>query len=161
VQSERLAAIRHELVDAQSRLLDTLERVGLNEGGRESPNEPGWTVRDLLAHVATSEVGFLPTLRRMAQGGGGVPQDFDRNRWNAGQLRRQSDTPTPELVDRLKTAHQEMLDFLDTLEEQALDQRGWLTIGRDGTLEDALRVVASHKRTHADDMRAALAAGAR
>jgi hypothetical protein len=50
-----------------------------------------------------------------------------------------------------------MLDLLDTLDDTALDQRGHLSSGTDGSTEDNFRLVAAHKRSHTDDIRAALA----
>src|ERR1700704_3985157 len=114
---ERNAAIRDDLVEAQRDLLDVLDRVGPDDWPRPSPNE-GWTVRDLLIHLTTSESGFVGTLRRMAAGQGGVPVDFDPNRWNAGQLRRRAEQSVEDLRAELESAHRDMLALLDTLTEE-------------------------------------------
>ena len=151
----RKAAIRDDLVQAQQALLDVLDRVGADDWSRASPNE-GWTVRDLLTHLATAEAGFVPTLRRMAAGQGGVPADFDPNRWNAGQLRRRGEVAPDQLRSELEASHREMLALLDDLDDAALDHRGRLSSGVDGSTEDNFRLVASHKRGHTDDIRAAL-----
>jgi len=153
--NDRKAAIRDVLVEAQQALLDVLDRVGVDDWSRASPNE-GWTVRDLLTHLATAEAGFLPTLRRMAAGQGGVPPDFDPNRWNAGQLRRRGDVAPDQLRAELEASHRAMLVVLDDLDDAALDHRGRLSSGVDGSTEDNFRLVAQHKRTHTDDIRAAL-----
>jgi uncharacterized protein (TIGR03083 family) len=152
---DRTTAIRTELVGAQVDLIGVLDRAGADDWERASPNE-GWTVRDLLTHLSTSEQGFVGTLRRMAAGEGGVPQDFDPNRWNAGQVRRNTDTAPVELRQRLEAAHSTMLEVLDGLDHAALDQRGWLSTGVEGSTEDCFRLVASHKRAHTADIRAAL-----
>jgi uncharacterized protein (TIGR03083 family) len=152
---DRRAAARHGLVAAQAKLLAVLDRVGHEGWSRPSPNE-GWTVRDLLCHVATAEVGFLSTLKKMAAGGGGVPDDFDPNRWNAGQLRRRAGASVSELRADLESAHQGMLAVLDELDDAALDQPGRLSTGEAGTLEDTFRLVARHKRAHTADIEAAL-----
>jgi uncharacterized protein (TIGR03083 family) len=155
--ADRSAAIRAELVSAQQDLIAVLDKVRSTDWERASPNE-GWTVRDLLTHLSTSENGFVGTLRRMAAGEGGVPQDFDPNRWNAGQVRRNTDTPPAELRQRLEAAHIQMLETLDGLENEGqLDQRGWLSTGVEGSTDDCFRLVASHKRAHTADIRAALA----
>jgi uncharacterized protein (TIGR03083 family) len=152
---ERIAAIRDDLVEAQRDLLDVLDRVGPNDWLRPSPNE-GWTVRDLLIHLTTAESGFVGTLRRMAAGEGGVPADFDPNRWNAGQLRRRGEMPTEQLRLQLEEAHRDMLALLDGLDDAALDHRGHMSTGVEGSTEDNFRLVASHKRGHTSDIRAAL-----
>ena len=148
------AALRDELVEAQQALLEVLDGVEADDWSRASPNE-GWTVRDLLTHLTTSESGFVPTLRRMAAGEGGVPADFDPNRWNAGQLRRRGEIPPDQLRTELESAHADMLALLETLDDQALDQRGHLSSGAEGSTEDNFRLVAFHKRTHTEDIRAA------
>jgi uncharacterized protein (TIGR03083 family) len=153
---ERKAAIRQELVGTQQDLSALLDRVAEDGWTRVSPNE-GWTIRDLLTHLSTSEHGFVGTIRRMADGEGGVPSDFDPNRWNAGQLRRNTEVTPAEMRQRLDASHTAMLEVLDTLDDAALDRRGYLSTGDEGSTEDCLRLVAAHKRIHTDDIRAALA----
>jgi len=154
--SKRTAALRRELEQAQRDLLEVLDNVGPDGWSRPSPNE-GWTVRDLLTHLTTSESGFIPTLRRMAAGDGGVPADFDPNRWNAGQLRRRAEQSPEELRAELERSNADMLSVLDSLDDSALDRRGHLSTGVEGSTEDNFRLVADHKRTHTSDIRAALA----
>jgi uncharacterized protein (TIGR03083 family) len=156
VPHDRKHALRQDLVEAQRALLDALDQVGPADWLRASPNE-GWTVRDLLTHLTTSESGFVPTLRRMAAGEGGVPADFDPNRWNAGQLRRRGEIPPDQLRKELESAHTDMLALLDTLDDKALDHLGHLSSGAEGSTEDNFRLVASHKRAHTADIRAAFA----
>lgn len=153
--TERKDVLRSTLVQAQERLRTALDRVGPDAWSRPSPNE-GWTVHSLLTHVTTAEAGFMPLLQRMASGGGGAPADFDPDRWNAGQLRRRGETPPQQLREELDAAHAAMLDLLAGLDEAALDQRGHLSSGEDGSLEDAFRLVARHKQSHTSDIEAAL-----
>ena len=142
-------------MDAQRQLLEVLDRVRPSDWSRTSPNE-GWTVRDLLTHLTTSETGFVPTIRGMAAGQGGVPADFDPDRWNAGQLRRRGDIAPDQLRAELEKSHQDMLALLDTLDDSALDHRGHLSSGVEGSTEDNFLLVASHKRGHTQDIRVAL-----
>jgi uncharacterized protein (TIGR03083 family) len=151
VHEDRKLTLREELVEAQQQLLRALDGVGPGDWSRSSPNE-GWSVRDLLTHLTTSERGFVPTLRRMAAGEGGVPQDFDPNRWNAGQLRRRGDQAPDALRAELENSHGEMLALLDALDDNALDHRGRLSTGVDGSTEDNFRLVASHKRSHTQEI---------
>ena len=152
---DRKGALREELRESQQDLLGVLGQVGAADWERASPNE-GWTIRHLLTHLSTSEQGFVGTARRMAAGEGGVPADFDPNRWNAGQQRRNAEVDPAELRQRLEAAHVEILEALDGMDDQALDRRGYLSTGQDGSTEDCFRLLASHKRTHTADIRAAL-----
>ncbi len=152
---DRKAAIRAELQAAQRDLLEALDQVGPDGWQRGSRNE-GWTILSLLTHLSTSEHGFVGTVRRMAAGEGGVPADFDPNRWNAGQLRRNAEASPAELRQRLESAHAELIAFLDGVDDTALDGRGYLSTGVEGSTEDCFRLSASHKRGHTQDIRAAL-----
>jgi len=155
VPNERKTALRQELIDAQHKLWDVLDRVGPGEWTSLHAND-GWTVRDLLTHLTSAEAGFVGTLRRMAAGEGGVPADFDPNRWNGGQLRRRGDVPADQLRSELEKWHQDMLALLNGVDASALDHRGYLSNGVEGSTEDNFRLVASHKREHTSDIRSAL-----
>jgi len=156
---ERKRLIQAELIGAQQALIDVLDRVGPDDWQRPSPNE-GWTVLHLLTHLSTSETGFVTMITRMAAGEGGVPRDFDPNRWNAGQLRRNTDATPETLRANLERAAVEIEALLATLDDQHLDRRGYLSTGEEGSTEDALRLNAAHKRSHTEDIRAALTVAA-
>ena len=158
--NDRKTAIRDELVRAQRDLLAVLVSVRPGDWSLPTPNE-GWAVRDVLTHLTTAETGFVGTLRRMASGQGGVPPDFDPNRWNAGQLRRRGESEPDQLRSELEAAHREMLELLDSLDEDALDQRGHLSSGVEGSTEDNFRLVSDHKSRHTADLRAALSTASR
>ena len=153
---QRKASIQNELANAQQQLLDVLDGVGPTDWDSVSANE-GWTIRNLLVHVTTAETGFVATLRHMAAGQGGVPVDFDPNRWNAGQIRRRGEVSVEQLRSELEKSHREMLELLETCDDAALDQRGHLSSGDEGSTEDNFLLVASHKRGHTADIRSALA----
>ena len=152
----RRTAIRDDLVEAQQSLIAALDRIAEERWASSSPND-GWLVRDLLAHLATSEVGFLSTLKRMAAGQGGVPEDFDPNRWNAGQIRRRSESSVAELRSMLEDAHHQVVELLGGLDDSALDRRGRMSIGAEGSTEDTFRLLSRHKREHTAQIVAAAA----
>jgi uncharacterized damage-inducible protein DinB len=155
VPNDRKSAIRQELVDAQRELISALDQISPDAWTSVNAND-GWTCRDLLTHLTTAEAGFVGTIRRMAAGEGGVPADFDPNRWNAGQLRRRGDSTPEQLRSELEKSHQDMLALLESLDDAALDNRGHMSDGRDGSAEDNFRLVASHKREHTAQLRSAL-----
>jgi uncharacterized protein (TIGR03083 family) len=154
--NERRAALRGELQSAQAELIAVLDRIGPDDWTRTSPDTPDWSVLGLLTHLSTAERGFVRTIERQAAGAGGVPTDFDPNRWNAAQLRRNAEATPAHLREQLEASHFDMLALLDGLDDAALDQRGWMTIGREGSVEDVVRVVAGHKRGHTADIAVAL-----
>jgi uncharacterized damage-inducible protein DinB len=155
VPNNRKTALRQQLIEAQQELREVLDRVEPGAWISVHANE-GWTVRDLLTHLTTAETGFVGTIRRMAAGQGGVPADFDANRWNAGQLRRRGEASSDELRSELEKSHEDMLALLDGLDDAALDHRGYLSSGAEGSTEDNVLLVISHKREHTSHIRSAL-----
>jgi uncharacterized damage-inducible protein DinB len=149
---ERREALLAELRATQADLLVVLDRVGPDDWGRIGAANQEWTVLGLLTHLSTAERGFVGSVKRQASGGGGVPADFDRDRWNASQLRRNAEASPAQLRAQLDAAHAELIALVADLDDAALDERGWLTVGREGSVEELLRVVASHKREHTADI---------
>ena len=133
-----------ELAASAARPAGSPRRRGPDGWSRPSPNE-GWTVRDLLTHLTHVRVTALsPTLRRMAAGEGGVPADFDPNRWNAGQLRRRADVSPDAAAAELDAATRRHARACSTRSTTAaLDQRGHLSTGDEGSTEDNFRLVAA------------------
>jgi len=118
--------------------------------------ESEWRARDLLVHLATAEAGLGALARRISAGEGGLPENYDRDRWNAGQVRRRGESPVAELRGELERAHAEMLAFLEGLEPAAAQHRGRLPMGEEGSVFDVLDLVARHKIEHTAQLEAAL-----
>jgi uncharacterized damage-inducible protein DinB len=151
--------LRTDLIDAQRTLVEVIDGLGRADWDRPAV-EGEWTVRQLVVHLVTAEGGFVPALRRITTGAGGVPADFDPNRWNAAQQRRRTEFPVEQLGPELAAAHTAMLALLDGLDDAALDFRGRLSSGVEGSAADNFRLVASHKRAHTQEIVAALRGGA-
>lgn len=151
-------ALRELLVETQEELQTALAAADRASAWEiVGPNNEGWSVRQLLVHLATSEAGFATTAERMARGEGAMPPDFDPNRWNAGQQRRRAETSIAELRSTLEESHRRTLEQLDRLDAETLrTRRGYLSTGQEGSLADLLRLLATHKRGHTADIEAAL-----
>jgi uncharacterized protein (TIGR03083 family) len=151
----RKAAIARELAEAREGLLAAVRLV--DEAAWEMPTaNEGWSVRDVLAHVASGETTIQALLRRMADGRGGVPDDFDLDRYNASQLRRRAEQTVPQLLAELDVARGQTLEALAAATAQALSQRGRHPRGMITTLEETFRIIARHDREHTQDIRAAI-----
>jgi hypothetical protein len=61
------AALAGIVADAQSRLLDTLSRHADADAARK-PAPDGWSLRELLRHVVSSEAGVAAMVNRLAHG---------------------------------------------------------------------------------------------
>ena len=112
-----------------------------------------WTATDVLRHLMYAESDMTRLMARIQQGEGGVPEDFDLDRWNAGRVRRAKTKSPAELLAALETSRAELLAYMDTLEEE-----DWEKKGRHGSMmimsiEDILNRIGEHEMYHAWHLR--------
>src|SRR5271157_5014605 len=61
-----------------------------------------WTIRNILAHLVTSERAFVKLFENIRQGGEGVADDFVIDRYNANQQEKTKELTPSELLDQYK-----------------------------------------------------------
>jgi hypothetical protein len=119
--------------------------------------DPGWTCKDLLAHVAGDTGQNLHAALRAIIAGGPVPPelftDFDRR--NARDVEERRGRSIEQLIDELVRAGEETQRLLAQLTEADARRH---EPGLRGDLPDALRALASHDATHLEQLRAATSA---
>lgn len=116
----------------------------------------GWTVRDLLAHLADSEKGQTGQIRRLVAGAQTLPPDFDLARWNRRTVEKRAGQAPAELLAEVQRAYADLLILLDGLAEADLDKVGRHASGEQLTAEAYFRRIANHRAEHAAEIRAAL-----
>ena len=118
-------------------------------------DESGWTVREIVAHLADAESGLLSQAKRVAEGEPPLPPDFDIDRWNRSAVRRRKESSLEEHLQAIEEAHEDALAFLDEVDEQDLDREG-VRPGDDRlTVEGFFRRMVNHRVQHVDDIQRA------
>ncbi len=118
--------------------------------------EGGWTVKQLLLHVATAESGQIKTAQAIAAGQPTVPDDFDLDRYNARQIEKNKDKQPPEILFSLAESRQKLLAFLELVPDDALDKSGKHGRGDVITLEQLFRRIGDHEAEHAVEIQQAV-----
>ena len=118
--------------------------------------ENGWTVKQLLAHIAASESGQIKTAQAIAAGQPTVPDDFDLNRYNNRQVEKNKDKQPPEILFGMAESRQKLLAFLDEVPEDALDKRGKHARGDVISLEQLFLRIGDHEAEHTAEIETAL-----
>lgn len=121
-----------------------------------APEGEGWTVHQVVSHLADAEAGLLGQVQRLVAGLQTVPSGFDLQRWNRTAVRKRASVPVDELLDQIEEAHRQVLAFLDQLDEDALDFTGRHPSGIELTAEGFLRQIGDHRAEHVAAIRAAL-----
>ena len=114
-----------------------------------------WTVRSVLAHLATSERAFLTQLFPKVRAGlGGSSEDFSIDRYNARQQERTGSSEPAELLELYKSTRRDMADWVAGLLPEELDQRGRHPYLGVTSLREMIKMVYLHNKMHLRDVKA-------
>ena len=113
----------------------------------------GWSCRDLLAHLSSSEASLAAVAQSSTQPPRPDGTPFDADRWNASQVRKRADKDAQELLNEFDMGTTQLVEALTELD---LDRK--VTIGAypGYTVRDAMAEMLEHQKHHLDDLRAAL-----
>lgn len=157
--SERKHALHDHLIHTREHLLEVIGQLQPADWDRPVQSvEGGWTVKQALLHIATSESGQIGTGKAIATDQPTVPDDFDLNRYNNRQVEKNKDKQPAEILFGMAESRQKLLAFLEEVPEEALDKRGRHGRGDVISLEQLFRRIGDHEALHTDEIKRALAA---
>ncbi len=112
-----------------------------------------WTIRSVLAHYVTAEKGFLGIFSSIRDGGTGVRDDFDIDRFNASQQQKTREFNSSELLDAFKSTRAQMVDLVASLSESDLLKSGRHPYLGQTMLAEMIKMVYRHNQIHYRDLR--------
>jgi len=115
-----------------------------------------WTVRNVLAHYVTSERGFCNIFRKIVEGGEGVAEDFDIDRYNSSQQKKTEYLSPPELISQFTLVRTEMVNLVASMSNEDLERKGRHPYLGPTTLGEMIKMVYRHNQIHFRDIRKAL-----
>lgn len=145
---DRLNAARCELLALISSLND-------RQAAQESPY-PGWTVKDVAAHLTAAERGHQQVIRALLAGQDTVIDGFDLDAFNEREVASRRGRSLAELLAELASSRAETLALLEAVGTEDWERAGFHPGGFDTTVEGVFRVIAIHEKRHAKDIRAVL-----
>lgn len=156
--SERKHQLHEHLIHTREHLLEVIGQLQPADWDKVvQSSEGGWTVKQALLHIATSETGQIATGKAIANGQPTVPDDFDLNRYNARQVEKNKDRQPAEIVSGMAESRQKLLAFLEEVSEEALDKRGKHARGDVISLEQLFYRIGEHEAEHTAEIKRALA----
>jgi uncharacterized protein (TIGR03083 family) len=147
----RKAKLQSDLAEGRETLLSAIDVLAPEEWDRPTSN-PGWTAREILAHVSQAGSGLLARMRRFLTRSSALPAGFDLNIWNNRQVAKLKGVEVSTLVAVLTDSRQELLQFLGELTDDQLDVWGWHASGQEMSLAEMFEIMAWHESTHAADI---------
>ena len=141
---------RAEIIDAYNRerdaLLALIKRVDAGVWDKPSPC-PGWSAKDLVAHLTTSATAMATYVQWMLEGRPNQGKAALDARNEAGVTERRGRS-LDELVNELKSSHQRNISLLLSLTDEQLAVKGALASGDTIQVEDRFRRAGRHYREH-------------
>jgi len=115
-----------------------------------------WTSRDLLAHFLSAEEHLLLLGKDIAAGGEGAPADFDYDEFNQQEQERLALLPPMELLARADAARKETLQWVGSLQESKLENKGLHPALGIVDLETLILSIYGHQLLHMREVRSRL-----
>jgi hypothetical protein len=155
--TERKHLIHDHLIRTREATLELIGQMDAHDWEHQVQTaEGGWTVKQMLLHIATSESGQIKTAQAIAAGQPTVPDDFDLDRYNRRQLEKNQAKQPPEILFGMAESHQKLLVFLDTVTAEDLDKRGKHGRGDVISLEQLFYRIGEHEAEHMAEIKRAL-----
>jgi len=118
--------------------------------------DPVWTIRNILAHLMTSERAFVKLFESIRQGGIGVTDDFVIDRYNAGQQEKMEELGAQELLLLFKSVREDMVAWVSGIGDSDLEKTGRHPFLGQTTLCEMIKMVYLHNQIHYRDIKKAL-----
>lgn len=150
----RLDGIIAELKNNEAEIISFFK--GLNSeqlGMTVYPDDPGWTVQQMLAHLITIEGPMQWLFKDLLAGGPGSPEDFDIDRFNRTQPGKLDGLSLNELFDKFRSVRWNTIAIVEGMENKDLDREGRHAFHGHGKLERFIVWAYEHARLHLDDIR--------
>ena len=115
-----------------------------------------WTIRGVFAHLLSAERAFVKLFAEIRDGGAGVSEDFNIDRYNAIQQRKTAGLAPAALIEELRAARAQMVAFVSGLTASDLERKGRHPFLGVVSLREMVKMIYIHNQTHFRDVRRVL-----
>ena len=144
--------LRARLVDAHDKVMAYAQTLTHDQAGVGSSND-GWRVQDVLAHLASAELGHCSVIKALLAGQPMLSASgFDLHAFNAAEVAKRRTADLATVVAELEANHESTLALLSRIQPEQWDIAGYHPGGFDTTVEGTFRVIALHKRSHLKEL---------
>jgi hypothetical protein len=115
-----------------------------------------WTVHDLFVHFFETESSIPRLVRSILEGGSGVPEDFDIDRYNESHVGKLADLAPSELLERFAQQRAETVAFVSGLQQADLERTGRHPFLGVAPVGEMLKLMYLHLQLHLRDIKRVL-----
>ena len=159
---ETIPGIKDKLNAERAKLLDAIANVPDDVMLR--PHESGWSIKDLLAHVAMAESVNVKFARMMVAKKSPLQLEefaaeypdfrapFELDKFNAWMTERWRAKSLDEIIAALKQTRTETLSWMDTLTLEQLERSGEHAVWGKQSVRGMFRILVIHDKFHRGDI---------
>jgi hypothetical protein len=114
---------------------------------------PVWTAHHLLAHFVSAEQAIRTLIEDVYAGGAGATEDFDIDRFNAGEVAEWVEYTPEELLQEFEASRQECIALVRRMKTADLANIGRHPFLGLVALEDIIKMLYRHDQIHLRDLR--------
>jgi hypothetical protein len=112
-----------------------------------------WSVRQLLAHIASAEISMGRLVNNIVAGGAGTPEDFDIDAYNDRKVRELDGKLPAELIGQFSDARHANAQTVSRLSQDDLGRTGRHPFLGVTTLSEIIKMIYRHNQIHLRDLR--------
>ncbi|GAB4526099.1 MAG: hypothetical protein Fur0018_11200 [Anaerolineales bacterium] len=115
-----------------------------------------WTVRDILAHIASAESSIPRLIRALLEEGRQPPPDFDLDAYNRRKVREMAEMTPEALLALFEQRRAATVALVEGLSEADLQRVGRHPFLGEAPVEEMLKLIYRHIQIHQRDIRRTL-----
>ena len=152
--SEQAAKLANRLIKEGEKTKDFFSNIP-QEILRESLYSEGasWTVNEVLVHLVDAEDSLKRLFQFIVDGGEGVPQDFDLNKYNEQAVEKLEGLSIEALTDMFAKRRRLMVEFVQSLDDEDLNKEGFHPFLGQAPVKEMIRLFYLHVQIHMRDIR--------
>lgn len=121
---------------------------------------PGWTVRDVLAHITGWDQVALKALQSFQMGGSPfLIEPLDIDGWNEKFVQQRKDMSLEQVKEEFRQVRSALVEQVRSLGTEALEQELVYPWGPEGTVREMVQVLIEHEAWHTHEIREMLEEG--
>lgn len=112
-----------------------------------------WSVHQVIAHLVDAEDSLPRLFRYIVDGGEGVPQDFDLNRYNERAVEKLEALTIDELAALFMERRKRTIEFISSLRDEDFSKEGFHPFLGQAAVKEMIRLFYIHAQIHLRDIR--------
>jgi hypothetical protein len=125
----------------------------LNNLEPSTEQSKNWRVREVLAHLVTTESGIVELIKEVACGGAGAPEGLDIDDYNQRKIIETQDCSFGALLGQFTTLRQGTIEMVSTFSESDLNQIGRHPFLGMVKIIEMIKLLYLHNQLHIRDLR--------